>query len=186
MVHCIYLTFVRWCGVMAPTPMEHRWLRGPRYGPLHAHTTPCRVKPKHRRGLMADAPCGELSARHTSQTAPLGQSNLSTASGNTLAFSHCVRRGGSSALDGGGNNQGLRGGASSWGLHVMQRLQWSSVASEAGSRPPTSSCQKPVDNRYVQQAVVTDPQGLHNTSLTGVLDTTPRLLNGVSQHHHDP
>jgi hypothetical protein len=37
--------------------------RGPRYGPPDAHTTPCRVKPQHTSGLMADAPCGERSAR---------------------------------------------------------------------------------------------------------------------------
>jgi hypothetical protein len=53
---------VLWCD--GPQSMEHRWLRGPRYGPLHARTTPCCVTLRHpRAGLIAGVPCGGLSAR---------------------------------------------------------------------------------------------------------------------------
>jgi hypothetical protein len=52
----------------------------------------------------------------------MGQSNLSLLLIDPPGRILCPVGGRGKALDGGGKNQGLPGGASSWGLHVMQRF----------------------------------------------------------------
>jgi hypothetical protein len=88
-------------------------------------------------------------------------------------------------VSGGGNNQGLRGGASSWGLHVMQR-SLTHKQQCTGSRPLIDI----VEKSSGQVGLLTNPCSA--CCCTWALPSTvscdtwmlPCILIGVDQHHH--